>query len=181
METHDHDHEHVVPIMIAAALLGVGLAALIADNVPVSSIFLGSIRGPAPTPKQRTYEVGQTANQGSYLLEITKVQIDPQGSPPFLPGTGYEYYDLTLKIKNVSRTVLQVAPVVQMYLRDKMGTNYELAPAPLLNPFEAGPLQVGEERSGEVSFDVPKSASGMSFVFGTGRPELPLTVVQLGR
>jgi hypothetical protein len=173
-------HEQLVPALIVVALLAVAVAAIIGNDVPVLSGGWPVV-SPTSTPSPRLYMVGQTADQGSYLLEVTKLQIDPTGAPPFVPGNGNEYYVLGLRIKNLSAKPMQLAPVVQTYLRDQSGTSYQLAPAALENPFAAGPLAPGEERAGQLSYDVQKTATDMRFLFDTGLPDVPTTTVQLSQ
>jgi hypothetical protein len=174
--------EHTIPAILIVALLLIGLAALIGRDVPVIMQQVSGRPAARPTPAAlaHVYRMGDTAVQPGYELTVTMVRHDAVGTPPFVPGTGYEYYIVDLRIKNTSTMPLQIAPVVQTYLRDAGGNTYNMAPAPMERPYNAGPLAPGEERAGQISFNVLQNAIRPQFIFDTDQPDSAPTSIRLG-
>ncbi len=145
----------------------------------MSALFIGIVTGafiltfwpgrtsPAPTITKPSYE-----------LKVNSLRTDDQGDQIYRPGAGYRYYIVDITFTNAQNQALALAPVVQTYLEDSAGTKYEMAPAPLTNPFAAGPLEPGASRQGELSYEVPISAQNLQFVFDPGNG-LKRTVVKL--
>jgi hypothetical protein len=90
-----------------------------------------------------------------------------QGDQTYQPGTTRKYVIVELEVKNPTALPFNFAPVVQTYLTDSKGYKYEMAPAELPNPIEAGPIAPGETIRGQLSYNVPSDVTVLEFHFVT--------------
>ena len=90
-----------------------------------------------------------------------------EGGDAYLPGTGRNYAVIEIELKNPTVKVFNFAPVLQAYLTDEQGNRYDMAPVELDNPIAAGEIQPNETRRGQLSFNVPKDTSALTFHFET--------------
>ena len=89
------------------------------------------------------------------------------GDTMYLPGTNRQYVIVEVEVYNPTKEIFNFAPVIQTYLTDAGGNRYGMAPTELTNPISAGPLKPGEKRRGQLSYNTPKDARGLSFHFWT--------------
>ncbi|MEO5949686.1 MAG: DUF4352 domain-containing protein [Candidatus Saccharimonas sp.] len=89
------------------------------------------------------------------------------GDESYQPGTSRKYVIVEVEVKNPTAQVFHFAPVVQTYLSDDKGNQYDMAPSELANPIAAGSIMPGETKRGQLSYNVPIDVSGLSFHFVT--------------
>ena len=106
--------------------------------------------------------------QPKYVAKIISSRIDDTGTEVFRPGAGYHYVIVDVEITNSDTADLALAPVIQTQIQSAMGERFEMAPAPLDKPFDAGVLAPGQSRRGELSYIVPDEATDMRWVFESG-------------
>ncbi|MDB5178912.1 MAG: hypothetical protein JWN01_855 [Patescibacteria group bacterium] len=151
----------VLAVVVVVAVVG-ALGAQKGVRQQVGKTVTAALPSPVPP---HMYKTGETATMGVYALTVKQTRVDAQGTRPYVPGAGYQYYVADVVLKNTGKEALEAAPAVQMYLRDATGANYAMAPAPLDVPFAAGQLVAGEERAGQVSFAAPQTAVGLRLIF----------------
>jgi len=105
-----------------------------------------------------------TAHIGPYQVTVLSARIS-DGDATFHPGKGYSYVIANVQVANTGKTTAWVAPVVQSYLKSQDGKRYELAPATVINAFEAGTLEPQQRRTGELSYVIPATTQRLSFCF----------------
>jgi hypothetical protein len=104
-------------------------------------------------------------------IEMRGVSYDKGGSPPFNPGDGMEYLIVNISVQNHTNQVFNLAPVLQTRVTDQNGTVYTMAPAMLTQPLDAGPVNPGAERTGQLSYIVPDNSQKLVFHFDAASPQ----------
>lgn len=104
-------------------------------------------------------------NRNGITLKADNLTYDDVGKYPFLPGKGYEFVIVHVSVTNNTNGYFDFAPVLQTYLKDGKGKQYNMAPADLKDPIQAGKISPGETRSGSLSYVVPVNSNQLSFHF----------------
>lgn len=98
-------------------------------------------------------------------IGITNPRVDSVGEEPYKAPPGFKFAIVTISVTNSSNVVFNFAPVVQTSVSDSSGQKFAMSPALLKSPVEAGPLEPGQSRSGEVSYLVPSGATSLTYIF----------------
>lgn len=99
------------------------------------------------------------------VLTVVSSVSYSNGDENYQPGAGRKYAIVDVEVKNPSSLPFDFAPVVQSYLTDEAGNKYYMAPTELKNPIEAGPIQPGETRRGQLSYNVSTKVQSLQFHF----------------
>ncbi|QQR52138.1 DUF4352 domain-containing protein [bacterium] len=143
----------VTAILVLVALLGTATGWL---------IYSQWLYRPIVTPQTTV------SPQPKYVAKIISSRIDNTGTEVFRPGAGYHYVIVDVEITNSDTADLALAPVIQTHIQSATGERFEMAPAPLDNPFDAGVLALGQSRRGELSYIVPDGVTDTQWVFELG-------------
>lgn len=150
-------------ITLGLGLLSVGLALYLlqqsksgSSDVTVTPNTVLAFDHPAKTP--------------AYDLHLLSQRRDSTGNQIFQPEPGHEFIIITLSLKNLSPKPVQFFPVLQTYLKDPSGQTYNLSPAPLTSPINAGSLLPDDTVTGELSYQIPIGLSRLVFYFDPGWP-----------
>jgi hypothetical protein len=159
--THKIPVHHALPAVAVSIIGGVLIGAMILGYIGSTGAPVGiSMLNPT-----RQAKLGQQLRFGNLAVKIDGLRLDGIGEQPYFPGTDRQFVVVNLTAKNNGKVATWTAPVGQAVIIDKSGNRYYLAPAPVNNPYDAGPVGAGEARTGEISFNVPKSASGLKLYF----------------
>lgn len=117
--------------------------------------------------------------KGTTFLKVDKVTYDEHGTQPFIPPAGEKYVVTHITVKNDSDDIFYFAPVLQTYISDDKGHKYQMSPVGLRDPIAGGQMNPSEERTGSLSFLVPKNTSGLRFHFEPKEHDAHSTVVHI--
>lgn len=110
-------------------------------------------------------ELDTRASAEAAQVEVTNVRYDSVGTEPYLAPPDLKFAIVDLKVKNSSPDIFHFAPVLQTKVIDEAGQEWPMAPATQENPINAGPVSVGTEITGTVSYLVPIDSQTLKFVF----------------
>jgi hypothetical protein len=97
-------------------------------------------------------------SNNSYKLTLHDTRVDQNGESVYRPGKDYKYVIVDISLHNNQAKDLWFAPVLETYLLDEHNTISRMAPAQVINPFQAGPIKGGQTAEGELSYSVRKAA-----------------------
>ena len=101
-------------------------------------------------------------------IAIVGTAYDKTGKRPFIPGANRQYLIVEVAVTNHSDQPVDFAPVVQTWVSERSGHNWDMTPAPLEKPFAAGSLKPGATRVGQLSYNVPQNSSHLTFHYTLG-------------
>ena len=107
----------------------------------------------------------------SMVLTINNVQYDQVGRAPFLVPAGMKLVIIDITLKNDSTQEFNFAPVLQTFLSDSQGNQFEMSPTSLENPISAGKLSSTQEVTGSLSYLVPVDQTELYLNFTPGDNE----------
>lgn len=139
----------IIVIVILVAVVGVGVHKVVKEITNRETVSVA---------------VGQAGRTGS--LEVKVVGWSPsQGDDVLKPAQGNQFVVVDLAVTNTGTTSKVVSTMAEMSIRTPDGYEYDLA---LFSPeprFSDGDILPHQTARGNVSFEVPSDASGMSFVY----------------
>jgi hypothetical protein len=94
------------------------------------------------------------------------------GDQAFMPMPDMHFVIVDTDIVHHLDAPAWLSPLLQSYLKDSAGKKYELSPVTLERPFDARQYKIGEHATGELSYMVPKNASGLSWCYEIGELKL---------
>jgi len=116
--------------------------------------------------------IGTTQKLGDAEVTVHGVR-ESSGSDFFQPAPGNKYVIVDVSAKNVGDNPYSLSSLLQCKMRDSSGRNYTVTIGPDTTGSFNGTMQVGATIRGEVAFEVPTSATGLTFIFeqafGTGQ------------
>jgi hypothetical protein len=116
--------------------------------------------------------IGTTQKLGDAEVTVHGVR-GTSGDELFQPDPGNKYVIVDVSAKNVGDNPYNLSSILQCGMRDSSGRNYTITIGPDTTGSFDGTMQVGATIRGEVAFEVPTSATGLTFIFeqalGTGQ------------
>jgi hypothetical protein len=116
--------------------------------------------------------IGATQKLGDAEVTVHGVR-ESSGSDFFQPDPGNKWVIVDVSAKNVGDNPYSLSSLLQCGMRDSSGRNYTITVGPDTTGSFDGTMQVGATIRGEVAFEVPTSATGLTFIFeqalGTGQ------------
>ncbi|MBU1671752.1 MAG: DUF4352 domain-containing protein [Actinobacteria bacterium] len=139
----------IIVVVVLVAVVGVGVHKVVKEITNRETVSVG---------------VGQVGKTGQ--LDVKVVGWSPsQGDDVFKPAQGNQFVVVDVSITNTGTTSKLVSTVTEMSVRTPNGYQYDMAvyfPEPR---FPEGDILPGQTARGNVSFEVPSNATGMSFVY----------------
>jgi len=122
---------------------------------------------PSSQPQQDTkYKVGDKVKMGDVILTVNKMEKS-QGGQFTKPSEGNEWINLNMTIENTGSKQEYVTTIGQMYVVDKDGNQYQIAVTNKamenINNSLDGAVVAKAKKTGWVGFEVPKTATGLTF------------------
>ena len=148
-----------VAVVTIAALAAVGSGS---SNTATKS------GGSGTTSKgQTTFKVGDTVKLGSWTVKVWTVKDPVQSTNQFLtPKTGDRWVGLDAEVGNQSSKPQTVSSLLCFELDDSKNQTYnETAGADLVPGPPDGEIAAGSSKRGNVVFEVPPDATGLSLHF----------------
>lgn len=109
--------------------------------------------------------VGEIVSDDEIELVVSNVRSETSLGMFSEADPGNEFVVVEVAIKNVSDEFITVSNLLQTRLRDSEGFSYTQTFVGEGNTFNDGQLAPGEVERGEVAFEVPQDASGLTFTF----------------
>ena len=161
-------------------IIGAAVLIAVASGVSVAAIAFWPHR-PAPIKlaARPILAVGQIMQAGDFSVRVDSVREDAVGDRSFFPGPDMRFVVTRLSFRNNGAAAIYLAPVAQAYIRDSQGAVYQMSPATTSNPLIAGNVLPGLSLSGEISFNVPSSATGLNLYYQIANYQP--AVISLGR
>jgi len=94
------------------------------------------------------------------------------------PVDGYKYISVTAHLKNISPSPIWLAPVLQSYIKDKVGHIYDISLLALDNPLNGGQYEPNQTAVGELGFMVPKNDTTLIWCYEAKQGEEKSAVCQ---
>lgn len=121
----------------------------------------------APSAQLETkYKVGDQVQMGDVILTVNKMEKS-QGGQFTQPSEGNEWINLNMTIENTGSKQEYVTTLGQMYIVDKDGNQYQIAVTNKamenVNNSLDGAVVAKAKKTGWVGFEVPKTATGLTF------------------
>jgi Domain of unknown function (DUF4352) len=112
----------------------------------------------------RVATTGETLETADLLVTLNSVRRNT-GGDFFKPKAGYEYIVLDLTYENKGTRDTVVSSLLSANLKDSTGQKYTLALGGTDKSAPDGTIVPGELSRGEISFEVPTTASGLVFTY----------------
>jgi hypothetical protein len=122
------------------------------------------LAGEAP---QQLYNVGDAIKIGDIVLTVNEVQT-PKASQFAKPDKGMRFLVVDVTIENKASNAANLSSMLQMQLKDTSGQAYSvdlMASAASGGKAPDGELAPGEKIRGQIGYQVPEDAKGLTFVF----------------
>lgn len=143
---HRHVHKSVV-VLMAALLVIVIIASML--------LIAGYISN-----RRQIY-----LSQSGVDIRVYSIKYDDVGTYPFTPPKSSKFVIVRLSVSNNSSRDFNFAPVLQTYLTDRAGHQYQMSPATLTDPIDAGLIAPKQSRTGSLSYLVPINAKNLTLQF----------------
>lgn len=148
-------------------LIIIGAASGGSNTEKVGSTSDTSQVASAPSSQPETkYKVGDQVKMGDVILTINKMEKS-QGGQFTKPSEGNEWINLNMTIENTGSKQEYVTTLGQMYIVDKDGNQYQIAVTNKVmenvNNSLDGAVVAKAKKTGWVGFEVPKTATGLTF------------------
>ena len=135
-----------------------------------TSTTQGVTPGSTPGSNNAIHIVGQPVQAGTtWVVTVTKVQTNSASAIP--PQAGSTYLEISLTLKNVSKTTQLISSVVEFTLADAKGTKYIQAVADTnVHQHADGNVAAGQTLNAQISYSIPQSAHAFLLTFNYGLP-----------
>lgn len=147
-----------------ANLLGLGEVSVDLGPTPVS---MEPPQDLGLEQAQEEFQIGDVVKISDLLIQVVDAAY-PSGTDWVRPKEGWKFVIVDVWVENQGQNTREISSALQMYLKDASGRKYtlhlgaqSLADAGLPDD----ELQPGEKVRGQIGFHVPKTASGLIFVF----------------
>jgi hypothetical protein len=125
---------------------------------------------------QQSYNIGDVVAMGTTTITVNQV-TNPAGDQFNQPDPGNKFLVIDLTIQNQSATAISFSSLLQTWLKDASAQKYDvdlMASVASGNSSPDGEIAPGETVRGQICFQVPATATGLTFVFdadvwGTGK------------
>jgi hypothetical protein len=117
--------------------------------------------------EQATFAIGDVVQIGDLTLTVNEVTYPP-GSEFNKPESGNKFAVVDVTMENKGTESKAVSSLMQMYLKDDTGQKYDLdlmASSASGGTTPDGEITPGEKLRGQVGFQIPEDAQGLTFVF----------------
>ncbi len=149
--SHRHIHKGVSWTLVVLWLISGAMVGLLALRLAG-----GRVQAPAATVSVQPAPIDWLIKNSTELTT---------GHGPLAPPDGYKFLVVDLELVNHSRYTYDFAPVNQTFVQGSSGKIFQMSPAEIPNPINAGPIKSGQTVSGQLSYLVPANEKRFSFVF----------------
>lgn len=105
-------------------------------------------------------------------IEVTVVSSRySDGDSTFVPMPSMQFLIVDVDVVHHLDAPTWLSPLLQSYAMDNNGKKYELSPVTLQRPFDAHQYKIGEHATGELSYMIPKDASGLVWCYDISNPK----------
>lgn len=112
-------------------------------------------------------------------LAVHGVRVDSKGSAPIVPQPGYHFVIVDVTITNRSDASIDVAPILNFYVKDRNGTVYSETAVPTQLEMHSGTLPAHDNLHEEVGFMVKDDAADLRLYYEPGVKGEPVHIVDL--
>jgi hypothetical protein len=157
----------IVLIIIVVVIIGVaagGGGEKKAKVVATAPGQAGQAQASPPTGPV-SQPIGSTQKVGDAEVTVHGVR-ESAGEQYFKPKTGMKWVIVDVSAKNVGDNAYNLSSLLQAKLRDVDARNYTITVGPQTVGDFDGTIAAGDTLRGEVAFEVPVDAKGLTFVFG---------------
>jgi hypothetical protein len=109
-------------------------------------------------------------------VKVNGVRIDAQGGGPLTPRPGSRFVITDITLENRTPAPVQIAPLLDMYLKDSEGRIYPEVAVPSAMEMKSGNLPAHDKLREEVGFDVPSDVTDLRLYY---EPEVPNAGTQI--
>lgn len=122
----------------------------------------------ASTPAAASQEgtMGKAASIDNFNLTVNSTRLEDTGLLD--PAAGNTYLIVNLTMENTTKDTQAVSSLLQFSVLDSTGKSYDISLTPNITQFDqtsTGNITAGAKVTGDVGFEVPKTASGFKFVY----------------
>ena len=157
----------VIIIVLAIALIAIFFVGCESTNTQPKPVEKNNQQTQEQTqPKTKVYSIGQTVQLGDYYITVEKFNTNPKYEDPF--------NDLKKSDRVVAVEVLienkgskpKPYNIFDFTIQDKEGYTYDPSWNFTVKPdLGSGDLQPGRKVRGNITFEVPKSATGLELIY----------------
>lgn len=154
-------------IYLSLILLVLACGGAKATSIAIATAPPGKSAAQPTSAAQQTYKVGDLVAIGDWQIKINSVTY-PQGSNFSKPDAGKKFVLVDLSVQNPTTESRPISSLAQMKLKDASGQQYQLdliAVTAAKGTPPDGQVAAGETIRGQVGYQVPQDASGLTFVF----------------
>lgn len=127
-----------------------------------------------------SYKVGDVVKTGDYIFTAISVNGDtPSGNEYIKPKDGSRFVTVELSIENKGTTKTSISTLISMYLKGSDGTKFQQSYTINPKPID-GELLANDIIKGSVTYEVPKTASGLKFYYNPAWITGKSIVIDLG-
>lgn len=147
-----------------ANLMGIGEVSVNLGSTPIAMDPPSDLN---LAHRQEIFAVGEQIEISGLIIQVLGVSY-PSGTDLVKPKEGYQFVAVDVQVENQGETVQEITSIVQMYLKDNTGEKYTFhlgAQSVIDSGLPDDELQPGERVRGQIGFQVPANASGLTFVF----------------
>ena len=127
-----------------------------------------------------SYKVGDVVKTGDYVFTTISVNGDaPSGNEYTKPTAGNRFVTVELSIENKGTTKTTISTVLNMYLKSGDGSKFQQSFLVNNKPID-GELLANDIIKGSVTYEVPKTASGLKFYYNPAWITGKSIVIDLG-
>lgn len=112
--------------------------------------------------------------------EVHGVRLDATGHEPLVPRQGYHFVIVDTSIVNDSDTTIDVAPLLNLYIKDSEGFMYAETGVPTRTEMRSGALLAHDSLREEIGFMVKDGATGLKLYYEPGVQGSRTQVIDFG-
>ena len=153
-------------------------------KVTAEPVPTGQVANPKPTatPQFQVYNVGDTVRLGDLHVTVNSVRAS-LGEDFFTPEEGKYFIYVDVTFRNEGNKPEVVSTLLSMEIRDAEGRSYDVdlsAVAAAGSPSPDGEIAPGDTIRGEVGFQLPVSATDLTWRFSGNLSQLGQAIFSLG-
>ena len=115
---------------------------------------------PTPVPEPEIFKIGDAVESGDYIFTLNSVRED-EGSEFFKPKDGNIYYIVDMTVENKSDKSVTVSSMLMFNLIDGDSYSYSITFGADTKGQLDGEIGAGRKLRGELTFEIPKDATGL--------------------
>jgi hypothetical protein len=100
--------------------------------------------------------------QPTMTVSVSDSKYSPGVDQAFIKGSEYRFVTVTFALKNIGKKAVNVVPA-EAYLSDKDGARYGQATHNDKTPFQAGAIEPGSSKTGQLTYQIPNNVHELSF------------------